>query len=158
MAVGKGKIVGGFLLALQAALGKYFYMTVSIHPQPGTIVIVDLNQGFRKPEMVKKRPAIIISALIPKRPTLCTIVPLSTTPPNPPMDHHCELHLDPPLPHPYVSPTMWVKADMVLTVAFHRLRLPFAGWDQGQRAYDIRVISEDELQRVKDCVRSALGL
>lgn len=133
-------------------------MTVSTHPLPGTIVIVDLNQGFRPPEMVKRRPALVLSAPIPRRPFLCTIVPLSTTPPVPVMGHHCVIQLDPPLPAPYTSPTMWVKADMVLTVAFHRLRLPFSGWQGGQRLYDIRVITPIELEQVKDCVRSALGL
>lgn len=133
-------------------------MTVSIHPQPGTIVIVDLNDGFRPPEMVKRRPALILSPPIAKRPFLCTIVPLSTKDPDPPMGHHCKIRVDPPLPRPYTSPEMWVKADMVLTVAFHRLRLPFSGWSQGQRVYDIRVIGQDDLMQVRECVRLALGL
>lgn len=133
-------------------------MTVSSHPQPGTIVVVDLSEGFRPPEMVKRRPAIVLSPPIPRRPFLCTVVPLSTTPPDPVMDHHCRISLDPPLPHPYTARQMWVKADMVLTVAFHRLRLPYVGKAYGQRVYDVRQVSVAELAAIRECVRSALGL
>jgi hypothetical protein len=69
-----------------------------------------------------------------------------------------ELEFDPPLPKPYDSPWMWVKADIVLTVAFHRLRLLFDRWDQGQRVYDIRVLEPQVFEQVKNCVRSGLGL
>ncbi|MFN3512724.1 MAG: type II toxin-antitoxin system PemK/MazF family toxin [Phenylobacterium sp.] len=133
-------------------------MTVVIHPQPGTIVRVDLNDGFRPPEMVKRRPCIVLSPPLPGRPQLCTIVPLSTTPPNPAGAHHMQIEFDPPLPHPYIEPRMWVKADVVLTVAFHRLRLLFSRWDQGQRVYDVRVLDPQVFEDVKACVRAGLGL
>ena len=133
-------------------------MTVTIHPLPGTIVRVDLSEGFRPPEMVKRRPAIVLSPPILGRQLLCTIVPLSTTAPNPALPHHMRITLDPPLPHPYSSPTMWVKGDIVLTVAFHRLRLLFEGHDQGQCVYDIRVLDPATLQNVRSCVRAGLGL
>lgn len=68
------------------------------------------------------------------------------------------LRLDPPLPKPYDNPDMWVKGDIVLTVAFHRLRLLFAGNEQGQRVYDIRILERDDLEKVKQCVRAGLGL
>ncbi|WP_442894985.1 type II toxin-antitoxin system PemK/MazF family toxin [Bradyrhizobium sp. AZCC 1578] len=133
-------------------------MTVAIHPQPGTIVRVDLNEGFRPPEMCKRRPALVLSPPIPGRAFMCTIVPLSTTAPNPVLPHHMELTLDPVLPHPYSEPRMWLKGDIVLTVAFHRLRLLFSGWNQGQRVYDERVIDAGTLEKVRTCVRAGLGL
>lgn len=133
-------------------------MTVVRHPVPGTIVRVDLNEGFREPEMRKRRPAIVLSPPIPARPRLCTIVPLSTTAPNPQLGHHMEVEFNPPLPWPYESPKMWVKADIVLTVAFHRLRLLFSDWQDGQRVYDIRVLEPHVLNKVRSCVRAGLGL
>lgn len=69
-----------------------------------------------------------------------------------------ELVLDPPLPAPYQSERMWVKADIVLTVAFHRLRLLFSHKDGGQRVYDVRVLDDDTFGRVQACVRAGLGL
>ena len=89
---------------------------------------------------------------------MCTVVPLSTTAPNPVLPHHMQLILDPPLPHPYNSPTMWVKGDIVLTVAFHRLRLLFDGKQEGQRVYDVRVLDADVFEAIKACVRAGLGL
>lgn len=133
-------------------------MTVVTHPAPGTIVRVDLNDGFRKPEMVKRRPCIVLSPPIPGRPQLCAIVPLSTLPPDPVLGHHMQITLDPPLPAPYDSPQMWVKVDIVLTVGFHRLRLLFSKWEAGQRVYDVRVLAPEVLEQVRDCVRAGLGL
>lgn len=133
-------------------------MTVVSHPIPGTIVRVDLSQGFRAPEMVKRRPVIVLSPPIPGRSFLCTVVPLSTKTPNPVLPHHMQLTLDPPLPHPYEEPTMWVKGDIVLTVAFHRLRLLFSEWNGGQRVYDVRILDDVTMADVRDCVRAGLGL
>lgn len=53
---------------------------------------------------------------------------------------------------------MWVKGDVVLTVAFHRLRLLFSGWEGGQRLYDVRVLDDATMARVKECVRHGIGL
>lgn len=133
-------------------------MTVVRHPVPGTIVRVDLSEGFRKPEIGKRRPAVVLSPLLPGRPFLCTIVPLSTTPPKPVLAHHMQICFDPPLPRPYTEPVVWLKGDIVLTVAFHRLRFLFGGWGEGDRDYDIRVLDRDTFARVQKCVRAGLGL
>lgn len=69
-----------------------------------------------------------------------------------------QITLDPALPFPYGTQTMWVKGDMVLTVAFHRLKLLFSGKENGQRIYDVRVLDAATFQNVKNCVRSGLGL
>ncbi|MBV9812811.1 MAG: type II toxin-antitoxin system PemK/MazF family toxin, partial [Acetobacteraceae bacterium] len=123
-------------------------MTVLSHPAPGTIVRVDLGEGLRAPEMGKRRPAIILSP-IPGRPMMCTIVPLSTTRPKVILRHHMELTFAPPLPRPYDRPSAWVKGDIVITVAFHRLRLLFSRWEGGQRVYDVRVLDRDVFARVQ---------
>lgn len=133
-------------------------MTVVAHPVPGTIVRVDLSQGFRKPEIGKRRPAIVLSPPIPGREFMCSIVPLSTKKPKIQLPHHMEVTFDPVLPWPYQEPTMWVKGDIVLTVAFHRLRLLFSEWNHGQRVYDVRILEPEVFQRVKGCVRAGLGL
>ncbi len=65
---------------------------------------------------------------------------------------------DPPLPHPYDEPTAWVKGDIVLTVAFHRLRLLFSRWNSGERIYDVRVLDGETFEKVQQCVRAGLGL
>lgn len=89
---------------------------------------------------------------------LCTVVPLSTTAPRIVLPHHLHLTLDPPLPAPYANPNMWVKGDFVLTVAFHRLRLLFKEWDGSERIYDVRVLSDDIMDKVRACVRAGIGV
>lgn len=95
-------------------------MSITFHPEQGTIVICDFT-GFVVPEMVKRRPAVVISPRLRTRTGLCTVVPLSTTPPAPIAPYHCKLHVTPTLPKPYDAPYHWVKADMVYTVSFARL-------------------------------------
>ena len=134
-------------------------MTVRHHPEPGTIVRVDLNEGFRPPEMTKRRPAIVLSPELPDRPRLCAIVPLSTQAPRTVRPYHFRLVLDPPLPHPYSQSVMWAKCDMVLTVAFHRLRFHLKGKDtDGARIYDVRRIADDDLAAIRRGVLHALGM
>jgi mRNA interferase MazF len=134
-------------------------MGILYHPQVGTILRVDLNEGFRPPEMVKRRPAIVVSPQLPGRGQICTIVPLSTTEPRPERQYNLRLELDTPLPPPYDAPVMWVKADMILAVAFHRLKLLDRGKDpSGQRVYDVRVLSEEMMAQIRACIAHSLGM
>ncbi len=52
--------------------------TLSTHPQVGSTLICNYGTGFVAPEMVKRRPVVVISRLR-RRADLCTVVPLSTT-------------------------------------------------------------------------------
>lgn len=108
--------------------------------------------------MVKRRPAIVLSPPLPGRKDLCTIVPLSTSEPRRPAPYHMSIALEPPLPAPYAAPVMWAKADIVLTVAFHRLRLLHRRSGSGERVYDVRVLDTPTLDALRDCVRHGLGL
>ena len=66
---------------------------------------------------------------------------------------------DPPLPSPYDSALMWVKADMMCAVSFARLDLPMMGKDlAGNRIYDVRHISEEQLRMVRACLLNGIGL
>lgn len=133
-------------------------MTLNIHPAPGTIVICDFK-GMVEPEITKRRPAIVVSPRFRNRSRLCTIVPLSTTPPIPPEKYHYKLYMDEPLPEPYNAPMHWVKADMLYTVAFSRLSLPFEGKDaSGNRLYTVRIINPEEMEKVQSCILHGIGL
>ena len=132
-------------------------MALQYHPDLGTIVICDFS-GIR-PEMVKRRPAIIISPRFRTRNGLCTVVPLSTTEPSLIMPYHYRLTVAPSLPAPYDSPFHWVKCDMLATVSFRRLNLPFNGRDAtGKRQYDTRVIGTDDLNQIRKCILHAIDL
>jgi mRNA interferase MazF len=133
-------------------------MTLQYQPELGTIVICDFR-GFIEPEMIKRRPAIIVSPRFKHRDRLCTIVPLSTTKPDIIMPYHYKLKMDEPLPPPYNSPYHWVKGDMFATVSFDRLDLPCAGRNgAGKRQYIVNVIEEIDLRNIRECMLHAIGL
>jgi mRNA interferase MazF len=134
-------------------------MSLPYHPQIGTIVICDFH-GFIHPEMNKRRPAIIVSPRLRNRNNLCTIVPCSTNPPNQIMPYNYKLKLDEPLlPPPYNSKFQWVKADMIATVSFNRLFLPFVHKDaKGKREYVIKIIEDIDLRNIRECILHAMAL
>jgi len=133
-------------------------MAIQFHPEQGTIVVCDFD-GFVAPEMVKRRPVVVVSPRLRKRDGLCSIVPLSTTPPNEVAPYHFKLHVTPTLPPPYNASYHWVKADMLYTVSFARLHLPFSGKDaSGKRIYDVRVIDRVDLLKIQQCMLHGLGL
>ncbi|AFL74567.1 type II toxin-antitoxin system PemK/MazF family toxin [Thiocystis violascens] len=133
-------------------------MPIPFHPGQGTIVICDFG-GFVPPEMVKRRPAVVVSPRLRKRKGLCSIVPLSTTAPNAIAPYHFKLHINPVLPPPYQALFHWVKADMLYTVSFARLSFPFDGKDAaGKRKYVVHVIDPANLRQIQHCMLRALGL
>lgn len=134
-------------------------MAIQYHPGQGAIVIVDFDQGFRTPEMIKRRPALVICPQIATRPGLCTVVALSTTAPNLVMPYHAEIALPFTLPAPYDSPTMWIKGDMVNTVGFHRIDLIRLGKDKsGTRQYLTTPVGKELLRTAHHCLLNSLGL
>lgn len=135
-------------------------MALQFHPNPGAIVICDYSSGFKAPEMVKRRLAVVISPRLRRRSDLCTVVPLSTTAPNPKEPWHLRLEFAKPFPSPWDGAAMWAKADMLATVGFPRLSLPYEGRDsfRNQRRYVQRHIGADELAELRKCVLCALGI
>lgn len=109
--------------------------------------------------MVKRRLAVVISPKLKRRNDLCTIVPLSTTPPDPAEEYHCLVTLPKEPPEPYEGREKWVKADMLATVAYRRLTIPFHKATGNRPRQGVQmVLSADEMKPIMDCVRRALGL
>jgi len=133
-------------------------MSLSYHPHTGTIVICDFH-GFIEPEMNKRRPVIIVSPRYRNSYKLCTIVPLSTTVPDPIMPYHYEITFNCPLPPPFHSPVAWVKGDMLTTVSFDRVNLPHNGKDMnGKRKYIINIVDDSQLKKIRECILNAINL
>lgn len=88
-------------------------MAIREHPKIGSILMCDFDTGFVPPEMVKRRPVVVVSPKIAARPGLCTVVPLSTTPPDPVQQFHCQIDLPDQLPAWLDRAGVWVKADMM---------------------------------------------
>lgn len=133
---------------------------LQFHPEPGTILMCDFDKlGLKEPEMVKFRPVVVISPRLKRRDDLLSVVPLSTTEPTELMPYHFVLELDPPLPEPWNSPRMWVKADMIYTVRFDRLDLVRTGRDHTRkRRYLTRAISKVQMTGLRARVLNGLGM
>ena len=133
---------------------------LKFHPRPGTILICDYTTGFRKPEMVKRRPVVVVSPRLRRRNGLCAVVPLSTTPPNSAEAYHCRIVFERSLPEPWSSPEMWAKCDMLATVGFGRLDLIRTARDPatGTRKYLTVQLKSEDLESVKRAVLASLGM
>lgn len=126
----------------------------------GTILRCDYSLGgFRAPEMVKARPAVVISPRLPYRDGPCAIVPLSGSHDGKELPYIVRIELSEPLPSPYSHPVMWAKCDMVSTVSFERLDLFHSKRDQtGKRTYLHPKLSREDLDRIIAGVRCGLGI
>lgn len=134
-------------------------MAIKEHPQLGSLLTCDFDQGFREPEMVKRRLVVVLSPKIEARPFLCTVVCLSTTAPKLIMPYHCQIDIRPVLPAHFASDGLWVKGDMVYSVGFHRLDLVRIGKDrQGQRIYYFSSLSDQNIKKIRECVLRGMGL
>jgi mRNA interferase MazF len=134
-------------------------MTLTYHPNPGSVLICDYEPGFKPPEMVKRRPVVVVTPRLRRRAGLCTVVPLSTTAPDTPENYHYELRLDPPLPDPWNSDVCWVKADMLATVSYERLSPVRIGRDRsGKRQYYNSLVAKKGFVEIQKAMLCALNL
>ncbi|HVV41203.1 MAG TPA: type II toxin-antitoxin system PemK/MazF family toxin [Nitrobacter sp.] len=126
----------------------------------GTILLCDYGRGgFQEPEMVKKRPAVVISPRLPYRDGLCTVIPLSQTRPEHNVDYVVRIELPSPLPYPFPYCVFWAKCDMVATVSFERLDLFQTARDQtGKRKYLHPKMTDADVKLVRNGVLKAIGL
>lgn len=86
-------------------------MSITFHPNPGTVLICDFSTGFQPPEMVKRRHVVVVSPRRRHHSGLCLVVPFSTVAPNPVEAFH---HLIPVGAYPFFHPQrdVWAKGDM----------------------------------------------
>lgn len=131
-------------------------MALPYFPRRGEVLVCDFDTGFQPPEMVKKRPVVVVSRKDSHNRKLCTVVPFSTTAPNPVHNWH---H---PLPHVQVPGlqamnTMWAKCDMVVTVSFDRLNKPYVKTRHG-RSFRELVLDNADMLAIDNCLRTYLSL
>lgn len=126
------------------------------HPKVGEVLWCDYK-GLVPPEMEKKRLAVVLSPKFIGRPDLCTVIPLSTTPPKKVEGYHVLLDKDPDPNGSGVS--VWAKCDMIMTVSFSRLSSVWKHRNQdGSRHYIYIGVSGVELGKIKHGVLNGLGM
>ena len=130
----------------------YFY------PRPGKLLICNFDTGFKPPEMVKKRPVVVISPRFRRKHPLCTVVPLSTTVPDPLEPYHHRMNPQ-SLPGYLAKSETWAKCDMLATVSLERFDRVLIGRNaDGRRIYVAESVTADDLDAIRRCVAIALGL
>lgn len=118
-------------------------MALLLHPKAGMVLSCDFR-GYIAPEIVKRRPVVIISPNHLKRPGLYTVVPLSTTAPDPICNYHYKLKGN---PIPGENKEVWAKCDLVATVAFERLdRVKL-----GRGTYQVGYVSMEQVREIRLC-------
>ena len=131
-------------------------MTLPYFPHRGEVLVCDFDTGFKPPEMVKRRPVVVVSTKASHGRRLCTVAPISTTQPVPAQRWH---H---PLPHVSVpgfraENIMWVKCDMLATVSFERLNKPYVKTRSGRQFREL-LLSDADMLAIDLALRAYLGL
>lgn len=124
---------------------------LQFHPKKGTVVICDFR-GNIVPEIVKKRPVVVITNKLLYRSDLVTVVPLSTTPPEHNVNYvvklkgHYGIDKD--------KPQQYAKCDLVCSVSQRRLdRIKI-----GYRKYTCPEVLKEDFDNIIQGVKNALGL
>jgi uncharacterized protein YifN (PemK superfamily) len=133
-------------------------MAILYAPPAGSILLCNYETGFIPPEMVKRRPCIVVSPRLAHRDGLCAVVPLSATAPKKEVPYQIRLDLD--LPPPWGLEPRWAKGDMISTVCFHRLDMFRTARDPitGKRKYLQLKVKPEELEAVKVAILHGLGM
>lgn len=131
-------------------------MGLPYYPRAGEILICDFDDSAVGAEIIKRRPVVVVSRHETHSRKLCTVVPLSTTAPEPPRSWH---H---PMPHLAVTGwvpkgTIWAKCDLIMTVSFERLNKPYRKTKSG-RQYISHALDESDLQAVMNGMRAYFGI
>jgi uncharacterized protein YifN (PemK superfamily) len=138
---------GGFSFATN----KFNVMAAFKHyPKFGQVYVCNFDTGFKPPEMVKCRPVVVVSQTGTHGRGLCTVIPLSTTPPSPPQSWH-HLIKSPPMPRTPPDVEVWAKCDMITTVCVDRREKPHTKSRKGRDYHTIKLHSED-LACLLECI------
>lgn len=137
-------------------------MPLTFYPTPGLVLMCDFTTGFREPEMVKKRPVVVVSAKFQQtshQNSLCTVVPISTVVPRT-VDrwHHRLAEASVPPPLRKAGEESWAKCDMVVSVAFNRLDKIRTGRVDGKRQFAEHSVTPEDLRGIQACLLYVLNM
>lgn len=131
-------------------------MGLPYFPKAGQVLYCDFTD-LRFTEIDKKRFVVVISPKDRSGDKLCTVVPLSITPPKHIRDFHYILEKD-PHPRSALGTKAWAKCDLVMTVSFDRLSDWWEGKVDGKRNYVKLFVTDNDLICIRKCVLHALGM
>lgn len=124
-------------------------MTINFKAKSGTILVCDFD-GYVVPEIIKVRPVVVISPNHMKRAGLYTVVPLSTTEPNPKENYHVELIN----PIKNDGSIVWAKCDLVAVVRQERLDR----FKISRGTYQVFHLTKEKVEEIRKCVAISIGI
>lgn len=130
-------------------------MTLTYQPRLWAVVLCDFA-GMVVPEMVKKRDVVVI-ARGRHNSRLVTVIPLSTTVPDPICNYHHALGRN-PRPDGDPATRVWAKCDMLYTVSLARLDLYYTRTRRGGRQPLTPIVAEADRRGIMRGVRAALRM
>lgn len=75
------------------------------------------------------------------------------------MPYHMQIQLPEPIPRHWTNDDVWVKGDMIYSVAFQRLQFAMLGKNRsGKRIYYYSTLPNDVFLSVQKCILNAFGL
>lgn len=130
----------------------YLPMPITFGPRQGTVLICDFRTGFVPPEMVKRRPVVVMAPRAGTRTPLYLVVPFSTTAPLDIKRFHIRI---PAGKYWFLDSTFdtWAKCDTLTSVAHIRLdRMLVRG------RWSTPTLTDEDFRAVQSGVLHALGL
>lgn len=132
-------------------------MPLGYHPRLGEVLKCDFS-GYIDPEMNKARYVVCVSPKHIQRVRICTIIPLSTTPPNPVENYHHKLVSALPQ-NQGTGIEVWAKCDMIMAASFTRLSPWWLDKTVARkRTYVPIVLSSQDIEAIQHCMLLSLGL
>lgn len=127
-------------------------MPISFFPRAGQILVCNYSD-FKKPEINKIRPVIVVSPRLPHRSQIVTVVPISTTAPEHDLPFVVRLSKN---YHPQEKDELpcWAKCDMIMNIARDRLD----GFKIGRRKWETPEASAEDLTAVQHGMIHGLGM
>lgn len=134
-------------------------MALRYPPKVGEIYMCEFPPCLSPPEMVKKRPVIIVAPPRKGGPDLVTLVPISMTDPEPVEPYHAEIpKTDLPKPLWGKNGTRWAKCDMLYTLNVSRLELARTDRQGGVRTNVPGKLTHATLLTVRQAIAKGLGI
>lgn len=124
---------------------------LSFYPKVGTLLMCDFC-GNIVPEIVKRRPVVVMTPPLIARSKLAIVVPLSTTAPKIAQHWHVKLKKN---YHPNEDDNLdvWAKCDLITHVSLSRLDR----FKVEHRKYLAPCIDSDDLEAIRKGIKSAFG-
>lgn len=131
-------------------------MALPYLPHQGEILVCDFDDFAMGAEMVKRRPIVVASRHDTHRGKMCTVIPLSTTPPDPVKSwHHQMPHLK--IAGWQANGVIWAKCDMLASVSIERLNKPYIRTRHG-RSFVTHKLDAQDMAAVMQCIRAYFGI